>query len=673
MINKTLLFTATTKSINRIILVLALLLASVNIASAALVPAISVLPSVNVEVGEEVYFSAMSTTYTPTPALLPKARYEWNFGDGYTIAYADVPSPWLSISPSGRAAVHYFMTPGNYTVTLTVSVWGTFNGGGVPIGNPLATGTTTTVVHVTGTAPVAGFEIQRAPFNNRTKQYLYIQIPVAYRAGTTQLKVSLISVAHGTSVLLTKNNLASEEKLLLDHTVLALDSYVLQAQLLDSGNNQISGGIWRDKFTRTTTTPTVTIDENNSFSFNGSLFFPIGPFMTDVGWIPTYVSDASINMLYTQGYYTAATPTTWGNYLDTANSNNVVAIGPGKGDYALDWAATPEVNRWRFNNNIDKMTAYISANKTKPALFAWGWVDEINIGGANEKVYAPVAAAWGYVSHINDANHPSFNTFYGYDWGNSYATAPSIYDYLGSAPLFGGKKWVQDAIPFDIYPIHFRLDINTATKGPYAAYLFDVGRIQAYNKNLVPLIPAIVPCDAQATDEPLNPQTDAQVYLECWMNVIHGAKAILWFEFFDMDNTGRWTAMKKFSDQMAILTPVVLGPEPTKTVTRTDQANAALNRVDTMIRESGGVVYVFAARITEPAPITGSLYQGVEPDSITPTFTVSGLTGSNTVTVYGENRTVSLTDGKFTDTFVKNSVHIYKIVTLRPPSNLRVH
>ena len=155
--------------------------------------------------------------------------------------------------------------------------------------------------------------------------------------------------------------------------------------------------------------------------------------------------------------------------------------------------------------------------------------------------------------------------------------------------------------------------------------------------------------------------------------MIHGAKAILWFEFFDMDNTGRWTAMKKFSDQMAILTPVVLGPEPTKTVTRTDQANAALNRVDTMIRESGGVVYVFAARITEPAPITGSLYQGVEPDSITPTFTVSGLTGSNTVTVYGENRTVSLTDGKFTDTFVKNSVHIYKIVTLRPPSNLRVH
>jgi hypothetical protein len=207
--------------------------------------------------------------------------------------------------------------------------------------------------------------------------------------------------------------------------------------------------------------------------------------------------------------------------------------------------------------------------------------------------------------------------------------------------------------------------------GPYAVYLDSLDRIKTNNKNLVPVMPALQPCAGMTNFIVSNDQ----VYLEAWMNVIHGAKGIVWFNYFYMSTTGRWAAMKKFADQMAILAPVVLGPVPARTVTRTDQANAALNRVDTMIREKNSVVYVFAARITEPDPIAGAKYQGVEPESITPTFTVSGLTGTATATVYGKSRNVSVTNGVFTDTFNQNAVHIYKIVTLRPPSprNLRVH
>jgi len=94
------------------------------------------------------------------------------------------------------------------------------------------------------------------------------------------------------------------------------------------------------------------------------------------------------------------------------------------------------------------------------------------------------------------------------------------------------------------------------------------------------------------------------------MNVIHGAKGILWFPYFDQVNTGRWAAMKKFSDQMKVLASVVLQPEPTRTVT--EDANVPLNRVDTMIREKDGNVYILAARVTEPDPIKGAKYQGVE-------------------------------------------------------------
>jgi hypothetical protein len=149
------------------------------------------------------------------------------------------------------------------------------------------------------------------------------------------------------------------------------------------------------------------------------------------------------------------------------------------------------------------------------------------------------------------------------------------------------------------------------------------------------------------------------------MNVIHGAKGIIWFPYFDMANSGRWTAMKKFTDQMALLAPIVLGPELARTVT--DDANAPLKRVDAMIREKDGVVYVIAARVTEPDPVKGAKYQGVEPESITVNFTVTGLAGNTTATVVDEGRTVSLINGQFTDKFVKNAVHIYKIVT-RPPA-----
>ena len=80
-----------------------------------------------------------------------------------------------------------------------------------------------------------------------------------------------------------------------------------------------------------------------------------------------------------------------------------------------------------------------------------------------------------------------------------------------------------------------------------------------------------------------------------------------------------------------------------------------------MIREKDGAIYVFAARVTEPDPIDGAKYTGVEPASITVSFTISGLTGSAAAAVVDEGRTISLTDGKFTDTFAKNAVHIYAI------------
>jgi hypothetical protein len=195
--------------------------------------------------------------------------------------------------------------------------------------------------------------------------------------------------------------------------------------------------------------------------------------------------------------------------------------------------------------------------------------------------------------------------------------------------------------------------------GPYSAYLDALDRIQVNNKNLVPCIPTLQPCEETVGDN-TPPITTEQVYLEAWMNVIHGARGIIWFPYFDYSSI-RWTVMKKFADQMKVLTPVVLGPETARTLT--DDANVPLKRVDAMIRENDSTIYVFAARITEPDPISGASYQGIEPGSITVNFIVSGLSGPAVAEVVDESRTVSITNGQFTDTFDKNAVHIYRIDT----------
>jgi hypothetical protein len=658
----------TVKKLTVIILAGALVLVASSLALAqGLSPAILIQPGTSVEVGEEVFFSATGTTY-PDSAILGKARYEWDFGDGYYLRY----DPKVSaITRSGIAATHYFMKPGNFTVTLKVTIWAEFDTSGKPLGSPIATNTATRAIGVTGEAPMAGFEIQRAPFHNRLAQYLYVQIPLAYRGNQTTLRVTLEGAKGSKNVLSSRSNLAAEERVFLDHKPLVPDDYVVIAELLDVNSKRISGGLWRDLFSkRYSGILKVGMDENNAFRLNGELFFPIGSFMTDYSWIKTFVDQAGINIVNTEGYDTTHTAATWGKYLNAASSNNVVAIGPGRGDYAIKKAPAP-ANRWRFNHNPDRMAEYVRLNKNHAAMFAWIWQDEPNMGGRTEKVYAPTLAAWGYVCHRDDPQHPAFNGFYGYDWSKYFGSAPNIYDYLGSEKLFGGKKWVQDAIAYDVYPLQFRSHptLNFADLGPYAVSLDILDRIRKSNKDLVPVIPTVMPCN-RIVSGITYPISSEQVYLESWMYVIHGAKGIYWFPFFWMDSSGRWDAMKKFTDQIKMLAPVVLQPEPVRAVA--DDANAPLKRVDTLIREYGGYVYIFAARVTEPEAIERVKYQGIEPESITVNFTVSGITGKAVAEVVDEGRQVSLANGQFKDIFSKNAVHIYKIPSIDTPKNLSV-
>ncbi len=126
-------------------------------------------------------------------------------------------------------------------------------------------------------------------------------------------------------------------------------------------------------------------------------------------------------------------------------------------------------------------------------------------------------------------------------------------------------------------------------------YLDALDRAKASNKNLVPVLMAINP-GADSGYIAGTTHSEEQVYSEAWMNVIHGVKAICWFQYFTPSSI-RWAAMKKFADQMngvLLLKDIILAAPPTITrvtdsLNPTNSFNAAYNgnRVDIMERTSG--------------------------------------------------------------------------------------
>jgi hypothetical protein len=108
--------------------------------------------------------------------------------------------------------------------------------------------------------------------------------------------------------------------------------------------------------------------------------------------------------------------------------------------------------------------------------------------------------------------------------------------------------------------------------------------------------------------------------MECWLALVHGAKCINWFQYFEVLPPENFGVMAEFLELVTALTPVILGPDPTRTVT--DNANIRGQRVETMIRETDTDIYIFAIRLTEPE---SEWVETPEPESISVQFTISNL------------------------------------------------
>jgi hypothetical protein len=154
---------------------------------------------------------------------------------------------------------------------------------------------------------------------------------------------------------------------------------------------------------------------------------------------------------------------------------------------------------------------------------------------------------------------------------------------------------------------------------------------------------------SQGNGEP----TPAQTKFEVWSAIIHGARGIDYFchiftpSFIEaglLSRSDMKAAVKDINAQIASLAAVInVGTPVSNTVT---SSAGSLAPIDTMTHSYGGSTYIFAADMRNTAT--------------TGTFKPAGI-ASGTVTVLGENRTLTLSGGSFSDSFSGYGVHIYKI------------
>ncbi len=253
-------------------------------------------------------------------------------------------------------------------------------------------------------------------------------------------------------------------------------------------------------------------------------------------------------------------------------------------------------------------------------------------------------------AHAKDTNHPVVLNHYGY--------------YPRSAKPYLYPAITADIHGFDIYPVIFSSGKACEDPAPHVPgnfqqcapqfrhYFHVMDEFRRWDYGLSPWIPIIENGNEASRGRSASP-TPAQFRMEAWLNIIHGAKGLAYWPAQDWGTVPRdiLPEMGALAKTTAALKDAILGDVTARTVVSNRTVTGS--RVDAMVRQTPGYIWVFAARLTDfgeenAAPLTTQL-------------TVSEMNGTQAATVYGEDRTVQVVNGVLTDTFAPYAVHIYQI------------
>jgi len=291
------------------------------------------------------------------------------------------------------------------------------------------------------------------------------------------------------------------------------------------------------------------------------------------------------------------------------------------------------------------------------AIVGWNLGDEPDNAqwNATTQAYDPCIAPSIIISQYNalKANDPSRPVFLNLGQGvayNNYIGRGACRNNLDTYKVSTNGYLVGcDYASFDIYPVN---NSDGTTNGKLEYVAMGVQNLIMWSGNKPSW--CWIECTRISDSSPRKPTT-SEVKSEVWMGLIHGAKGFGYFchsfvtgatdEAAMLHDADMTTAIKAINAQITSLA-IVLNSTTTAGYATVSIDNASAP-VDYMTKNYGGADYIFAIEMRN--------YQ------TNATFTI---TSGNNVEVLGEGRSIPVTNGKFTDTFLPYSVHLYKITTL---------
>jgi len=543
-----------------------------------------------------------------------------------------------------------------------------------------------TVSNAQSTNPTSGITVRHAYPTNRTA--MKVQTYLWGAAATDQM----VSSVDGTPFS-TITNPGTYQEPILTLTSLSAGSHTLEIQLQSSSGT--ARATWTEIFNAYGGTPTVSINAYNNVVKGGHKVFPISAWAmnpdNDNLWM-NKGTPAAKNMNppganaagWFSGYSDSYSPSQYKSYMEGTNlvsglkclSTGTLVIGP----YA------PRMGG--YGSDAANMAAYASALTGEPCVLGWFTYDEASVNGYSPALMQGTMNA----AHANDNNHPVI-----YD----DATMP----YLNLSWYY--PTMVADIYSSDDYPLCYA-DSFRSTSRQWSDWVHAMDRNETANYGLVPNYQVLELSiwsstgnhNCTSANVAGTSVSNTTVYNEFWMAYIHNRKGISWYNdsvppydagysptcVTPLASTPSSECLPVNSSGVPAITPVMtavnaigadtLLADPTGRTISTNRNSVCVaspytagQRVDATYREFGGFVWIFAARLTDPICNSGENSAA----ALSTQITVSGLTGTQTATVYGENRSVSVSNGALTDNFNPWAVHIYQIPvssTLSPPTSV---
>ncbi|MGA7743246.1 MAG: hypothetical protein WBP56_18735 [Polyangia bacterium] len=232
-------------------------------------------------------------------------------------------------------------------------------------------------------------------------------------------------------------------------------------------------------------------------------------------------------------------------------------------------------------------------------------------------------------------------------------------DYVGRGSCSGDTSMypeyaqAADILCFDIYPVN---EEGANSDDPAAAgnlwYVAQgVDNLRGWVNDEKPIWNDI---ETTTIDAGNGTPTAQDITTEVWMSIVHGSMGIMYFcHIFTpaeddqglLDTPTAKAAVAAVNAQITALAPVLNTQSLANGATVTS-SNPAAAPIDMMVKRYQGALYIFAVAM-RPVAATG-------------TFTPRGVT-AGTATVLGENRTIPISGGSFSDSFAGYAVHIYQL------------